>query len=340
VTTTMLPPRPIDELLRALDDLGRHRVLVVGDLFLDEYVEGEMVGISKEGPIPIVRFRSRTTAAGAAGNLASSIRNLGAQVSIVSVAGRDTAGDLLLAELVAKGIDISGVIVDAQRPTLQYGKIRAGVDNAPSREILRLDVLPDGPVRAEIEFELLARIKARLGEVDAVIVLDQIHYTITPAMLERLPELARSAGVFLQGSSRERLAEFREFDLVIPNEAEARAALGAASTGEIDRVGREVAQRGRHRELLLTLGPDGMACFPDPRRDEAPVRIPTFAREIADVTGAGDAVASAVILGRLAGWDLTTAAWCASHCAAIAVAHVGTHHVNRGELERALRDTR
>jgi rfaE bifunctional protein kinase chain/domain len=332
----MNPPRPIEEILASLPSLSRHRILVVGDLFLDEYVEGEMIEISKEGPIPVVAFRSRATSAGAAGNLASSIRNLGAQVSVVGVVGDDANGATLLAELGEKEIDTRGIVVDAEKPTLTYGKIRAFVENAPSREILRLDVLPDGPLRGEIETRVLERLSTLAAEADAIIVLDQIDQLITPRLLESVVEMKRKHSLFLQGSSRDHLARFSGFDLVVPNDREAAEAIGTTHDEPVDpeHVGRTLLATGGHAQVLLTLGPDGMACVLD--ADSPIIRIPTYARDIVDVTGAGDAVSSTVILGRLEGWDLTTAAWCASHSAAIALSHVGTHHVTRAELEAAL----
>jgi len=330
----MMPPRPIDEVLASLQSLSRHRVLVVGDLFLDDYVEGEMIDISKEGPIPIVAFRSRVTAAGAAGNLASSIRNLGAQVSIVAVVGDDPNGAKLLAELGEKGIDTRGIVVDTEKPTSTYGKIRASVENAPSREILRLDVLPDEPLRDEIESRILERMATLATEADAIVVLDQIDHLITPVLLESAVELRKRHGLFLQGSSRDHLARFSGFDLVVPNDREAAEAIGDDESFDPERVGRTLLERGGHAQVLLTLGPDGMVCVPD--RSAPIVRIPTFARDVVDVTGAGDAVSSTAILGRLEGWDLTTTAWCASHSAAIALSRVGTYHVALTELETAI----
>ncbi len=341
------PPRPIDELVAGLEAFSKLRVLVVGDLFLDEYIEGEMFEISKEGPIPVVRLESRVRAAGAAGNLASSIRNLGAAVSVVGVVGRDGNGDELVGELRDKGIDTEGIIVDENKPTLTYSKIRARVENAPSREILRLDVLPDGPLPSDIENDMLLRVQHRVGEVDGVIVLDQIDHLITARLLDELPAWTRAHGAFLQGSSRDRLAAFRDFDLVIPNDVEARDALDAEmddaglSEDAIAALGDGLRERFGHRRVLLTLGADGMALFAESKAARgATRRLPTFATDVVDVTGAGDAVSSAAILGSLLGWDLTTAAWAAAHSAAIALGHVGTHHVTCDELGERLRGGR
>src|SRR5437867_1988349 len=126
-----------DDMLRAIPRFQKLRVLVVGDLFLDEYIESEMFEISKEGPLPVLRFETRTQVAGAAGNLASTIRGLGAQVSVVGLVGRDPNGQVLVEQLRRKGLRTEGILKDPQQPTLTYTKVRARVANTPSREVLR-----------------------------------------------------------------------------------------------------------------------------------------------------------------------------------------------------------
>ena len=331
----MNTPRPPQELGDALDAFSSLRILVLGDLFLDEYLEGEMFEISREGPIPVVKLASRVRTAGAAGNLACSLSNLGAQVSMVSVVGEDPAGAELATQLQEKNIATESIIRLPSKPTLTYTKIRARVSNAPSREILRLDVLPDEPIDRTIEDRVLAVLAEVAGEMDAIIVLDQVHHLVTRRILDELPALAAAHKLFLQGSSRERLAEFHDFNLVIPNDQEARAALGIP--GEDVPPGElavKLKQQGSHREVLLTLGPGGMAALGENQAEAS--LLPSLAGEVVDVTGAGDAVSSAVLLGRLAGWDLHSASRVASHCASIAISRAGTHHVTLQELQEAL----
>ena len=331
----MNTPLPLQELSAELGAFPKLRVLVLGDLFLDEYLEGEMFEISREGPIPVVKLASRVRTAGAAGNLACSLKNLGAQVSVLSLVGEDPAGEELLRQLEKKNIGTESIIRLPSKPTLTYTKIRARVANAPSREILRLDVLPEEPIDNSLEDRVLSVLGAVASKLDAIIVLDQVHHLVTRRILDELPAIAAAHKLFLQGSSRERLAEFHDFNLVIPNDQEAREALGIPGeklpAGEL---AGELKQQGGHREILLTLGPDGMAALGE-NREEA-ILLPSLAGEVVDVTGAGDAVSSAVLLGRLAGWDLHSAASVASHCASIAISRAGTHHVTLQELQEAL----
>ena len=179
----MEPPLSPVQLGTSLDDFSSLHVLVLGDLFLDIYLEGEMFEISKEGPIPVVRLDSRVGTPGAAGNLACSLRNLGASVSLVSLVGEDAAGDDLLSQMGEKGIDSDAVIRQPSKPTLTYTKIRARVESAPSREILRMDVLPDAPIDSSIEDRVLASIEERAARLDGIIVLDQVNHLVTKRIL-------------------------------------------------------------------------------------------------------------------------------------------------------------
>jgi len=325
----------LDAILRDIPRLRKLKVLVVGDLFLDEYIETEMFEISKEGPMPVLRFESKAQAAGAAGNLASTIRGLGAQVSLVALVGQDPNGRVLLERLGAKGIRTTGILEDPEQPSLTYTKFRARVPNTPSREIYRMDVLPSGPLGPEREKRVLAALEREARRADAIVVLDQIDHLITGPILKEVPRLARKLGIPCQGSSRTRIGLFRRFDLITPNDAEALGAVGG-SRRDVRSLGERLRKLGRHRQVILTLGPDGMALFP---RRGPMVRLPTFAREVVDVTGAGDSVSAVAALGNILGWDLASIGWAASCAAAVVISKVGTYHLGAADLEQAVADS-
>jgi D-beta-D-heptose 7-phosphate kinase/D-beta-D-heptose 1-phosphate adenosyltransferase len=328
-----MPPRAVAASIRAFHKL---RILVVGDLFLDEYVEGEMFEISREGPIPVVRVESRTQTPGAAGNLASSLRNLGARVSVVGATGRDPNGKVLLGCLRRWGVRTGGVIIDPGSPTLTYSKLRARVESSPSREILRVDVLPRGPMEPRLEKAVLSAIQRASAGAHGIIVLDQIHHLVSRRVLRELPRIARARGALLHGSSREHIADFRGFDLITPNDREAMEAVGA-STARPERLARDLRSAGKHRKILLTLGERGMIAL-DGRGDVK--RFPTYAHTVADVTGAGDAVSSVALLGNILRWDIATIAWTASQAAAIpTVEHVGRTTSRRASWSPAFINT-
>jgi rfaE bifunctional protein kinase chain/domain len=323
-----------EAILASLESFKGLEVLVVGDLFLDEYVDTTMVEISREGPIPVLRHESMVQTAGAAGNLAASIAGLGAKVSLVAVVGRDPRGQLILDQLAAKGIEISGVVVEDSFSTLTYTKIRSKVDNSPSQELFRIDVLPRGPLSEKLEATVLGKIESLLTQVRGVILLDQVHQLVAGQVLRDAPRLARKSGALVQGSSRDHIGDFRGFDCINPNDREASEALGGEPL-DIRELGFALKEAGRHRRVMLTLGAEGMALFPE---RGAMVRLPTYARQVVDVTGAGDSVSSVALLGQIVGWDLVTVGWVASVAAGLVVAHVGTHHLSMGELRDAVAD--
>jgi rfaE bifunctional protein kinase chain/domain len=332
------PRLPLEQLTASMDRFRKLKVLVVGDLFLDEYLEGELYEISREGPIPVLRLESKRQTAGAAGNLASSIRNLGATVSVVGVVGKDAGGRVLLSQLRRKGILTRGVVIASGTRTFTYSKVRARVENTPSRELFRMDILPEAPLSPEREREIIRAVRAEARGAHAIIVLDQIHHLVSRGVLAALPRLAREAGALLHGSSRDNIGSFRGFDLITPNDREAAGAAGGAVPRDLQaifRLGRALKEEGRHRQLLLTLGADGMALFP---RRGSPGTVPSYARHVEDVTGAGDALSSVALLGNASGWDLATVAWMASQAAAIAVEHIGTHHVTLKELKKRVEE--
>jgi len=321
-----------EQILKEIARFQKLTVVVAGDLFLDEYIETEMFEISKEGPFPVLRFESRTQFAGAAGNLASAIRGLGAQVSVVGIVGKDRNGQVILDQFRAKGMRTRGILIDPEKPTLTYTKFRARVPNAPSKEVFRMDVLPDGPLDAKREEKVLAALARETKRADAVILLDQIRHLISPRVLDGAPRLARKRKIPIQGSSRDHIGEFRGFDLITPNDREALGAVGGGRE-DIAGLGERLKRHGKHRKVILTLGPDGMALFPE----KGPMaRIPTVARQVIDVTGAGDAVSAAAVLGNVLGWDIETLGFTASCAAAVVIARVGTYHLTAADLARAV----
>ena len=239
------PNMAVRDVLKELKRFRGLRVLVVGDLFLDEYIESEMYEVSKEGPIPVVRSENKTQLAGAAGNLATSIRNLGGVVSVVGIVGNDANGKVLVSQLRQKRIRTTGVVVDPRQPTSTYTKVRARVENTPSKEILRMDVLPSGPLSAQVEKRVLCAVRKEAKDVDAIIVLDQIEHLITDRFLAEIPKIARKAGALLHGSSREKIGAFTDYDLVTPNDREACGAIGAPLS-EFAKAGRALKRHGRH----------------------------------------------------------------------------------------------
>jgi len=322
-------------LRRFLDAFPGRRVLVLGDLYLDEYVHGRMEEISKEGPIPVIHIERHTYNPGAAGNTACGLAALGAQVSVVGTVGRDAHAGILLSGFTEHGVDTSGVVVDHLVPTNTYTKISAGALHTPRQEVLRVDTPRPRPLSGSAEKAVLDRIRELLPGVDALVVVDQAGGVVTPPVLELALSLARRAGQLLVGDSRERASSFRSFDLILPNDEEASIAAGLPITGResLHAAGRRLCLEHGNRVVMITRGKYGITVF---EQDGTITDVPTSAQEVFDVCGAGDTVTAVCTLALLAGACPVEAAILGNYGAGVAVARPGTVTVSADDLRQAM----
>ena len=323
----------VSHLLDVLAKFEKARVLVVGDIYLDENVYGAMTGISLEAPIPIFEVSERRYNPGAAGNAACNVAALGATTYMVGVVGDDMNAEIVKREFALRNVDTSGVVTHPTWATNTYGKLRAGGFNIPEQEVLRTDT-PTAPfISGAIEDQVIANIEARAADIDAIVVTDQVCSVATKRVLGTVAKLGREKGILTVGDSRERIGEFEGFDVVVPNDRE--AGIGV----DIDVVDRDsltkagVALCKRVKNAMVTCGPDGITLFAE---DGRTFNAPTMARHVADVTGAGDTVTATVALTLVAGGSYEDAAVLGNAAAAVAVAQKGVVTVSRGEVEEIL----
>ncbi len=310
------------------------RVLVVGDIYLDENVFGAVTEVSLEAPIPIFEVHERRCNPGAAGNAACNCAALGAKVWMVGVVGDDTNAGVVKHEFHLRGVDTSGIVTDPERPTNTYGKLRAGGHNIPLQEVLRTDTPKPTLLSGEVEARVIAEIRKRAPGVDAILLGDQVCSTITEAVLETVVSCAREHGLVTVADSRARAGMFKGIDVVVPNDKEAGLAAGVEVVDEATLRQAGAALLKTARNALVTLGPKGIAVFPEAGgMDLVPITTPVNA---VDVTGAGDTVAAAVILTLAAGGTLREAAFLGNAAAGIAVVQEGVVTVSAVELEDAL----
>ena len=333
-----------------LSRFGDARILVVGDLYLDENVYGKVTGVSLEAPIPIFEVHARRYNPGAAGNTACNLAALGAATSLVGVIGEDGNAGILRDELTARGIDASGIVVDPSRPTNTYGKLRAGGHNIPGQEVLRTDTPRPPLIPAEIEDKVVAGIEKRAQDVHAIVVVDQVSSVVTDRVLETVVACAKKNGIPAIGDSRERIGAFKNFDIVVPNDREAkmgtvpsevrapRTVPTFADAASVDASVPFLADAGTAllaicKNALITCGPAGITVFSE---DGIIVEAPASARSVVDVTGAGDTVTAAVALSVVSGASLHEAAVIANAAAAAAVAQHGVVAITRQQVEAVL----
>ncbi|MHC4839198.1 MAG: D-glycero-beta-D-manno-heptose-7-phosphate kinase, partial [Planctomycetota bacterium] len=312
----------VHELVPALERLGRPRIAVVGDYMLDRYVWGDATRVSPEAPVPVVHAAREEDRPGGAGNVVANLVALGAEVACFGFVGEDAGGTELRAMLAGQGATVDGLLACSDRPTIQ--KIRVMARN---QQMLRVDREESAAPEAARRDELLAALGA--AAFDAVVLSDYGKGCLGEEVTARTIELARQRGVPTLVDPKHRdLGRYRGATLVTPNRAEAEAAAGEAlpDLGTLATVGERLRREAGLERLLVTLGPDGMFLLAG--EDEA-FHLPTAARQVYDVTGAGDTVIAMLAMALAEGVEDELAVKLANAAAGVAVAKVGTTAVGR-----------
>lgn len=323
------------DLLRTIARFPGRRILVVGDLMLDQYVRGSVGRISPEAPVPVVRVTGESTIPGGAGNVVNNLASLGANVSVLGVVGEDEAGARLVEHFRGRGVNVEGVCVDVERQTTQKCRVIA-----ERQQVVRFDRETAGGLSHATEARLLASLDAELPKADAVILSDYGKGVINPRVLARAIASARRRGIPITVDPKpEHFRLYKGVTCVTPNTSEAWACMrrdAKPGSDAIDALGADILKILKSRSVLITRGPDGMSLFEDGRTPRV-THIPTQAREVFDVSGAGDTVISTLTLALAAGASLRRAAALANHAAGIVVAKLGTATTDIKELSKAVR---
>lgn len=306
-------------------------VLVVGDLMLDEFVWGQVSRISPEAPVPVVEVNRRTFVPGGAANTAANVGSLGGRPILAGLVGQDPDGDRVCELLQAQGVETQPVVRDPDRPTTSKTRVIAH-----SQQVVRIDNESPGPVSDAVAAALLGAIRETLPQVRGCVVSDYGKGVVTPTFIGQLLTLTREAGVpTVVDPKGLDFAKYRGATLVKPNQLEAGQVLNRPlKTGEdVDRAGADLLELlGPETAVLITRGPHGMTLF---ERDRPPFHVPTQAREVYDVTGAGDTVAGTLGLALAVGAEAEVACRLASLAAAVVVGKVGTAACSLDELRAA-----
>ncbi len=312
--------------------LTPRRILIVGDLVLDEYLIGRVSRLSREAPVPVLEQTRAEYMPGGAANPAANVQSLGSQAIMAGVLGADDAGRRLRELLAQRGVDLAGVITDPDRPTTQKTRIVAEGAYVFAHHLARVDRLSREPVSGDRERHLCDRIATLTPGVDAVLVSDYRLGVVTPAVVATVREEARRHGVLTTVDTQGNLAAFRGFDLVRCNAQEAAGYLGRAlhTDGDFEEALRELVAGLDARMALISRGASGLS-FITP---EGEVRhLPASNRtQVFDVTGAGDTLIAVVTLALAAGLDLPTAAALGNRAAGIAVTRLGNVAVRPDEV--------
>ena len=322
------------DLLRAIR--GR-RIAVVGDAVLDRYVYGEPVRISREAPVLILRWSGEETRLGGAANAATNAAALGAEVELVSLVGDDAAADRLATLAAQHGIT-AHLVREPGRPTTVKTRFVAGGRQTVQQQVLRLDRWEGRPPSAAAHEALVAAAQRAVGRAEAVIVSEYGGGTVTPELFAAVREAAERRGVPVLVDSRYRLRELKGAYAATPNRGEAEETVGMSLVDEAALVaaGQRLVDELSLQVLVLTRGEEGMSLFFADGRP--PLRVMAYRpREVYDVSGAGDAVVSAMALGLACGTDrVLAAALLADVAAGLVVGKRGVATVSPQEVEEAL----
>src|SRR2546423_8259128 len=306
---------------------AERRIVVLGDLMLDEFIWCRVRRISPEAPVPVVEVERQTLVLGGAANVAANLVALGAQAATVGVAGADANAERLRAALHEVGIASDGVVTDPSRTTTLKTRIIAH-----NQQVVRADRESRAPIAAAIEEAVVARFSGALDTADAVVVSDYNKGLLTPGVLRATLAAARARGipVCLDPKTR-RFANYQPVTVITPNHQEAAEAAGIPIEDEASLIeaGRRLLGAIDCRAVLVTRGEEGMALFTE---GGEVTHIATVAREGYDVTGAGDTVIATLGLALAAGASFAEAAILANHAAGVVVGKVGTATVTIDEL--------
>ncbi len=321
------------ELAERLENVGKPRVLVFGDLILDRYVFGAVERISPEAPIQVLAVRREESRIGGAGNVACNVHALGARVDLVGAVGDDAAGRELRAEVATFVEDADAIFVDPSRPTSEKTRMVAS-----AQQVLRVDREDARPIGSEIEAKVVESIERRVAQADLVVVSDYGKGFLTDAVLRRILDACRAHDrrVLVDPKGRD-FEKYRGASLVTPNRLEAEQVTGLVldSPEALAEAGRKLTEDLDLEAALVTLGGEGMYLHPC---EGEPFRVAAQARAVYDVTGAGDTVVAslAVMLG--GGVDLRDAIRIANAAAGVVVGKLGTALVTRREILARLRE--
>jgi len=334
----------LPNLSSTLDAFAACRIAVVGDLMLDEYLWGHIERISPEAPVPILSITHRTCTLGGAGNVAENLRHWGAAVTLIGVVGQDETASQLYNLLQSRGVNAQGVLTEANRKTTRKARLMS-VEHG--QQVFRLDEESTFTVKGEIEKTLIDAIRNMDHNVQAIVCSDYLKGVLSEKVLAAVFEVARVRGIRSIVAPKDSNAEkYRGANILMPNSTELRqmtpqrANQDANLEAWMDASARSLVEVLALKALLVTRGSEGMSLFENSASGLRRVDIPTMARSVYDVTGAGDTAIAAFSAAVASGADLGTAAQLANLSAGIKVGKRGTACVDLEEIRASLKEVR
>ena len=319
---------------RALDIISRFhssKVLIVGDIMIDQFIWGKVSRISPEAPVPVVKVTSESLLLGGCANVLNNVFSMGGNVAVSGIVGSDDMGSWLIDKLKEMNVDTTGIIVEPKRPTIVKTRVVAH-----SQQVVRFDREDKLPVSEDSLQRMLGYIKSMKDNLGAVVISDYNKGVFSEELIKGILEITSEKGIMLCIDPKQSdFSLYSGCDLITPNHQEMERALGTEleTSDEITKGGRTLIRKFGFGALLVTRGEEGMSLF---ENDGRVTHIPTVARDVFDVTGAGDTVIGVFALCVAAGATFKEASVLANHAAGIAVGKVGTAPVYQDELKKML----
>jgi len=316
-----------------IDRFPKARILVVGDIVLDRYIWGKVSRISPEAPVPVVNVTQESLLLGGATNVVQNIHSLGGVVSVCGVIGRDEAGSQILGLMHDQGISSDGLIVDHGRPTTIKTRIIAH-----SQQVVRFDRETKDQIGRDVHRQIFDHVKQHFTDgLDGIVISDYSKGVVTNELVRDIVRLARKKGIIVSVDPKvNHFGMYRGVTILTPNSSE--AALGSKIAIEDEesllKAGTQLLRRLNCAAVLITRGEQGMSLFEHGKRV---IHIPTVARNVFDVTGAGDTVIGTLTLAMASGASMLDAARISNYAAGIVVGVVGTATVKPAELKQRIR---
>ncbi|MCJ8277041.1 MAG: D-glycero-beta-D-manno-heptose-7-phosphate kinase [Bdellovibrionales bacterium] len=308
------------KILDQLPTLQRKKILIFGDVGIDEYVEGHVGRISPEAPVPVVEVKESTEKLGLSANVAANVKSLGGTPWLVSFVGQDKGSETLKSLLSEREISSDFLITDSERPTTSKLRVMSG-----QHHIVRVDYETKSPLSPSMLDKAGQQVESLIADCDGVVIQDYAKGMISEQSCQMIIEKAKAHGkkVIVDPYRNTPLTYYKGAHFMTPNRDEAFELAKQIPNHEVwndvDRIGPELMKMIEGEKMVITLGPEGMKIF----NGKAPLQLPTFARKVFDVTGAGDTVISAFSLAVAAGWEIEMAGYLANLAAGVVVAQVG-----------------
>jgi D-glycero-beta-D-manno-heptose-7-phosphate kinase len=328
----MMTKKEQKRLAGCIDRFGGARILVVGDIVLDHYIWGKVSRISPEAPVPVVNVTRESLLLGGATNVVQNIHALGGSVSVCGVIGSDEAGGQVLRLLRGRGIQTDGLIETDDRPTTIKTRVIAH-----NQQVVRFDRETKDRIGKETHLRVLDHVRRRVTEgLDGIVVSDYSKGVVTADLVRDIVRIARKNGIIVSVDPKvNHFGMYRGVTILTPNvnEASIGSRIEIEDEDSLLRAGALLLKRLGCDAVLITRGEQGMSLF---ERGGKVIHIPTVAREVFDVTGAGDTVIGALTLAMASGASMVDAARISNYAAGIVVGVVGTASVKPEELKQRI----